>query len=356
MVTVSAIAQRVLDENNYTIGDITLTNLEYLIDNAIDHVNSEAGTSIADLAGSATAKTITGSEAEILMHACMQAICGYCQSGYFHTDVYLDTWDRLVKKFETAFHTSANVTRRRLLLGARDSVTGLYKKNYEESTIQTLIFDKGSVTSFQGVGTHARLDALGLALEELVEGDEIETLDHKYYEVKAVREVSVGNSFLRRECDLSKLPLHELSYSSSALASAEQDARQRTKVYWETYISPTNLQFKNFIVCYHNPDYPLEQVFRVKGVDIIFSVDQGTTESDYGIRYKEHVPTHVVTLDTELQWLGERELRTVVEEHPEGSLHSLNTVAKHDRQLGSTQLFDTEFMLNYTRTSESGIA
>ncbi len=283
-----------------------------------------------------------------------KAICGYCQTGYFHTDVYLNVWDTMVKKFESVFHTSANVTRRRLLLGARDSVTGLYKKNYEVSTIQTLIFDKGSVTSFQGVGTYARLDALGLALEEVVEGDEIETLDHQYYEVKAVREVSVGNSFMHRECDLTKLPLHELSYSSSALATSEQDARQRTKVYWEGHITPNNLQHKKFIVCYSPPNYPLEQVFRIKNIDIIFSIDQGTSEplpdADQIVRdYHEHVPTHIVTLDTKLQWLGEAELRKVTEEHPEGSQRSLERTVKHDSWLGSHRLYDTEFMLSYVR-------
>ena len=49
MVTVTTIAQRLLDENNYTPGDhISTTNFEYLIDNAIDYINAEAGTSIAD--------------------------------------------------------------------------------------------------------------------------------------------------------------------------------------------------------------------------------------------------------------------------------------------------------------------
>ncbi len=67
MVTVSNIAQRILDENGYTTSDISLTNLEYLIDNAIDTVNLRAGTSIADLSGSAGSKSITGTESEILV-------------------------------------------------------------------------------------------------------------------------------------------------------------------------------------------------------------------------------------------------------------------------------------------------
>ena len=68
MVTISAIAQRVLDENYYTVSDFySLTRVEYMIDNAIDTINLRAGTSIADLAGSAEAKTLTGTEDEILV-------------------------------------------------------------------------------------------------------------------------------------------------------------------------------------------------------------------------------------------------------------------------------------------------
>ena len=67
MVLITTIAQRILNENGYSTSDISLVNLEYLIDNAIDYVNMEAGTSIADLGGAAAAKTLTGSEPEIFM-------------------------------------------------------------------------------------------------------------------------------------------------------------------------------------------------------------------------------------------------------------------------------------------------
>ena len=68
MTTINNIAQRILDENDYSApSDISLTNLEYLIDNAIDTVNLRAGTTIADLSGSAETKAITASESEILV-------------------------------------------------------------------------------------------------------------------------------------------------------------------------------------------------------------------------------------------------------------------------------------------------
>jgi hypothetical protein len=67
MTTINNIAQRILDENGYTITGntpdlpgLTLTILEYKIDDAIDYVNLKAGTAIANLSGStAGAKSFT---------------------------------------------------------------------------------------------------------------------------------------------------------------------------------------------------------------------------------------------------------------------------------------------------------
>lgn len=69
MTTIANIAQRVLDENGYAITDfknLTLTILEYKIDDAIDYVNLQAGLSIADLSGSAESKSITATDSQIL--------------------------------------------------------------------------------------------------------------------------------------------------------------------------------------------------------------------------------------------------------------------------------------------------
>lgn len=65
MVTISSIAQRILDKTGYTASNCSLTHLEYLIDDAIDHINLVAGTSIADLSGTAESKSITATENEL---------------------------------------------------------------------------------------------------------------------------------------------------------------------------------------------------------------------------------------------------------------------------------------------------
>lgn len=64
MTTVTTIAQRMLDENNYSTDDITTTNTEYLIKNAVDYTNLVAGTSITFTPSSGTA-SLTAEDGEI---------------------------------------------------------------------------------------------------------------------------------------------------------------------------------------------------------------------------------------------------------------------------------------------------
>lgn len=60
-------AQQVLDENNYTTP--TTTIVEYLIDNAIDYINLEAGLSINNMSGDTPGSktvTVTSTQAPII--------------------------------------------------------------------------------------------------------------------------------------------------------------------------------------------------------------------------------------------------------------------------------------------------
>ena len=57
-------AQRILDENNYTTSDCSLTNLEYIIKNAVDYINLAVGTSIS-FTPAAGAATLTATDSQI---------------------------------------------------------------------------------------------------------------------------------------------------------------------------------------------------------------------------------------------------------------------------------------------------
>lgn len=71
MVTISNIAQRVLDENNYVVDDdISVVNLEYLIDNAVDYVNLMTGRSISNVSGN----DLTADRDEIMLVKTLSAL------------------------------------------------------------------------------------------------------------------------------------------------------------------------------------------------------------------------------------------------------------------------------------------
>lgn len=283
-----------------------------------------------------------------------QAVIGSCRIGYFRIGVLRDDWDRLLNRFKSV--AGCDVTRRRLQLGTQDSTTGWYSRFWESTTIESLFVTRGASHIATQMGTYVRLEALMRTADPVEIGDEIVHANGDYYEVKDVRPQYLGESFWFRECDLSLLPFHDLSFSSSA--PTVEDAKYRTKVYWDTYINPSNLrsQFHDgrFIVCYDEPPYPFSRMFLEKGLDMIFAVSQPVStalmqgdQTAYG--YEEQVPTHVITLDSELQWLGEHELRRIVEVYPEGSLRTLTQTRPLTKILGTPILYDTEFTMAYNR-------
>lgn len=134
------------------------------------------------------------------------AFWGSARWGYTRWSSYRDDWDRLLQVIGgVALH---DITLRKLSLGARDSTTGHRAKEYTESTVQGVLIPRASNSQALKAGTFVRSDALLLLADGVVEGDEIKDAFNKYYEVKAVRGLSVGDSFSHRECDLTFLPLH----------------------------------------------------------------------------------------------------------------------------------------------------
>ena len=145
------------------------------------------------------------------------------------------------------------------------------------------------------------------------------------------------------------------------------DARNRTKVFLDTYLTAGNMLEDDdatpaaFIVHFSDPPYPLKLVFfGSKNIDIIFSVDTPTTTpkldwDGYIIGYRETVPIHIFTVDktgitgTELRWKAEAELRRIVETYPMGSYRSLDRVAKNDKWMGGWILHSVTYNLTYER-------
>lgn len=284
-----------------------------------------------------------------------KAIIGYMRIGFFRIGVFNDTWDRLLQHFKSL--GNCNVTRRRLQLdNPRDSVTGWWIKNFTEETIEMPIITKGSTRSLLPSGTYVRTDALGLTADPVWEGDEI-LVNSVCYEVEAVRLHYWLDSFVYRECDLTLLPLETLT-GMNYTTSIVEDARYRNKVYLETWLNDTALP--NYIVAYGEPDYPLIRVFKEKGIDLVYSLGEHTSDTvidsdHYPIGYKEHVPVTTLCVGktnfegTKLMHQAETELRRVAETQPLGSLRALGTRRPQTKSLGSTTLYSAEYMMEYQR-------
>jgi len=235
-----------------------------------------------------------------------------------------------------------------------------YQKTLTEQVrnIDLILIPKGSTRMALAAGTYVRSDALGLTSDGLEEGDEVLTEDDVYYEVEATREITLGDSFSHREVDLTKLPFKNLigkTYTESTVA----DAKYRTKVYLETYLRTTYLP--SFIVTFGLPDYPITQILKQRGMDLIFAVldpepSKALVDSDhYPIGYDERVPIETFCIDKDnidgakLQWQAASELRYVTGNYPEGSLRNLDEMRPNRKDLGSTVLYSQRFTLAYTR-------
>lgn len=277
------------------------------------------------------------------------------RESYTRCDVYKDFWTPLVERFKSVSGAlSADVTLRRLQLDPQDEDTGWYVKSFPVTETIEMPIVTGAVASMvAGAGVYVRYDAVGFAIDPVKDGDEVKPDSREtYFEVKSVKEHWFLDNFAFRECQLTELPFHNLEYRD--FTPLVNDARERTKTYWETYLDGDNLNNHPYIVCYETPDYPFSRVFKEKGIWIIFSIGQPTSTPDMSgdqivRRYMESVPTHIYTLDTQLLWLGETELRRIVKDNPEGSQRSLERRGTTKTRLGSGTLYDTTFILSYRR-------
>ena len=148
------------------------------------------------------------------------------------------------------------------------------------------------------------------------------------------------------------------------------DARYRTKVYLDTYITDANLTDDTpaaltNTVMYAYPPYPLELIFSddYAGFGVVFFVDKPTSKARYSssksvYAYEESIPVHchVMTktnLTPELTlWKAETELRTILQTYPfaaEVSVREYGTVQTHTIKEGSTVFYGFTFTLSYLR-------
>lgn len=145
------------------------------------------------------------------------------------------------------------------------------------------------------------------------------------------------------------------------------DARDRTKIYLDTYWIPSNAVDDNghglgVQTMYAYPEYPFELEFKAPSViDVILTIDQPESSplmdpvlrAPYG--YSEGVPIEIITLNktnvtaTKALWQAEDEMRRILETYPTGSLRSVERISPTTQRLGSTTLWSARYIWNYRR-------
>lgn len=137
-----------------------------------------------------------------------KAVCGSCKCGFFRCGVKNSIFDDAVKRFENVHGSnSANVTRRRLSLGARDSTKGWRARSFAEDTVKGLFTARGSTPTQLRAGTYVRSEGLLQTCAGFSEGDEVYLPNGTYWEVKAVRDHYITpDNFAFRELDVTHLP------------------------------------------------------------------------------------------------------------------------------------------------------
>lgn len=225
-------------------------------------------------------------------------------------------------------------------------------------------------------GVYPRLDAVGLTVDAFEEGDQVKDSTDVYWDIETIRPYYQGDSLVYYECDLNKAEMFQASFGTTTWSKSRgSDPRYRTK-YWLETDSPNDIYRTSqitkdddstaaaFGVIFNNPPYPLHLEFRgSSNMNGLIVIDQPTvtplmdalTHAPYG--YEESVPVHIVTVDSTdcsgsaLAWKMEAELRHACETYPTGSLRGLDRRGKTDTNLGGMILYDTEYTINYKRST-----
>jgi hypothetical protein len=269
-----------------------------------------------------------------------------------------------------------SVTRRALALGALDSITGWYAKEWANSTIEMPILKRGTTLTGLPIGSYAKYDKSGFTQDPIAEGDQIIDSFGNYYEVESVEDITIGDSLYSFECQLTRLTVpydrpatSGTWHKDATLTPQETDVRYRTK-YWMGTLPVTPITLykddgatqASYILSFANADYPIIKVFVNKGRDLIFSIDTGESEgliqadrSAYG--YDESVPIELFAINkvgitaTNLIEQGYQELRRIAETYPTGSVRRTGRMTETTKSLGATSfyMFSQKYMLEYTR-------
>jgi hypothetical protein len=196
----------------------------------------------------------------------------------------------------------ADVTRKALTLGVRDSTTGWPAKSYTESTI------KGS---FDPATMRETARAAGMPLSGVpyvaspfytanyvAQGDRIVKKNGEEYELTSVISVEYLDQFLNYTCNAEKLWKRSDRASTSGTwhtdsESTATDPRTRIKTWIDTYISHSG---PIDITVFAGGDYPIEREFTELHTDLLVAIETVQSTPTYDYKHEPYKFTETVTL------------------------------------------------------------
>lgn len=275
-------------------------------------------------------------------------------------------FDGLVSELESVEGASASVTLRTLTLGNRVDTgadvytTGWRAVTYPTSTIDMIVIPQGSSFNYGTINLYAYENAVGITDDTVKLGDQIMTSDNRFYTIKGLEKHYWLNKFVFWKASLSEQPMWRTAPGALTYSlTRPKDPRERTKTYIDTYVRDAQITMDDdsteawWACIFSEPPYPIIQEFRTTANPVfglyVVEMPNSTPDLDFDntpYGYMEHVPIHIITVDsstpplwkvctgTALNWKMEAEMRYVCENNPTGSQRSFKFSRKLDRNLG----------------------
>jgi len=289
-----------------------------------------------------------------------------------------DLYAAMKLQFQQAFGTSDfDIVRYAITYGARDGWNGWRTITWTQTTTEdAIIVPKGITLASRIAGLYPRLDAVALTKSTFAVGDFLrhtEGVIPVYYEVQGIKDLYPLDSatLVWRELELSQVTMHEAKPGATTWTKTRsEDPRHKIKDWIDGYARSAQITKDNdstqatWACIFSNPPYPLSAEFRAaaSAVQGLYVVDNPNStpvvgHDKYIEGYIEHVPTHIITVDstacngTALQWKMVEELRYVNETYPFGSCLLMESQRPHDIDIGGMMLHDCEWTLQYERNT-----
>lgn len=264
---------------------------------------------------------------------------------------------------------SADVTRRALSLGARDSTTNWPSKSYTETTIQgsfdPLIAREVAFANGMPLTGIPYMSSPFYTADYVRRGDHIEHAVLGEYELTDMRPVTWLDQFLYHACNAAKIisPADRAATSGTWHVDSEAiktDPRNRIKAWLEAYISYAVCDYE---FLFSGIDYPIEREFTDMGLEIVSMIDLSDSHPEYThdhrpYKFRENIKITNFAIDTatltatNILESFEQAIRDVDTDNQEYNIRAIDSTEPDRVNIGGMWLWQNTITIEYTRAND----